>query len=160
MRLAILAALSLIVLSGCPREKRALEVSRKSVEVAAQSVALVDAEVASLYETAAAAALEECADRACYDAEVARWNKTVLAVGTMKRSLLTVEVALDAWEAGSPNGRLALRDAAACFLETLFRLQGLLSELDVRSPGLDQGIGYGVDLFGLDGVACPAGVGL
>jgi hypothetical protein len=157
MRLAILCSLALVLLAGCPREKRALNAARKAVEVAAQTVALVDAEHAAMYLEASSAALELCPDRACYDAHMKRWNKTVLAVSSMKQSLLTVEVALDAWEAGSVNGALNLRGAAACFLETLVRLQDLLTDLGADAPSLNHGISYGSDLFGLGGTACPAG---
>lgn len=155
MRIAILCTVALLALSGCPKEKRALNAARKSVEVAAQTVRLVDKEVATLYAGAADSCLDASLTREIYDACIARWDKTVQGVASMKQSLLLVEVALDAWEAGSPNGRLDLRGAAACFLETLVRLQGLLDGLGANTPALNSGINYGTDLFGLDGVACP-----
>lgn len=161
LRTLIACAALLVLATGCPKEKRALNASRKAVEVAAQTVDLVDSEFSSLYSGAAPLALEQCETRACYDDKMAKWNKGVLAVASMKQSLLAVEVALDAWEAGSPNGRADLGGAAACFLETLIRLQGLLTDLGVKSPGLDRGIGYGIDLFGFDsGIECPGGVTL
>lgn len=160
MRLAVLAAVALVALTGCPKEKRALSAARKSVEVAAQTVALIDREVADLYAPEAAQCLQAHETREGYQECMKRWDKTVLGVASMKQSLLLVEVALDAWEAGSPNGRDSLRDAAACFLESLVRLQTLLDDLGAETPALDSGIDYGRDLFGLHGVACPSGVTL
>jgi hypothetical protein len=157
VRTLIACAALLLLVAGCPKEKRALHAARKSVEVAAQTVALVDSEFSSLYAGSAPEALELCETRECYEERMAKWNRGVVAVASMKQSLLVVEVTLDAWEAGSPNGQLDLRGAAACFLETLIRLQVLLSDLGVNSPGLDRGIGYGLDLFGIEGTACPEG---
>lgn len=154
MRIAILCALSLVLLAGCPKEKRALNAARKAVEIAAQTVDLVDSEVASLYAEAGTTALAACEDRTCYDSAMRRWDKTVRGVVAMKGSLLLVETSLDAWEAGSPNGRANLLSAAACFLEGLLQLQGLLDGLGVNAPALDHGLEYTEGLFGLNSVAC------
>ena len=159
MKLRLLT-LSLIALTlvGCPKEKRALNAARKAVEVAAQTVDLVDAEVADLYGEASATALRECESRMCYDAALFRWNKTILAVNSMHRSLLLIETSLDAWEAGSPNGHNNLLGAAACFADSLATLSLLLDELDVNAPALDHGLDYVDNLFGTSGFACPVGV--
>lgn len=159
MKVTLFAALAVTVLvaSGCPREKRALNAARKAVEVAAQTVDLVDAEVADLYGEASAAALGACETRACYDAALRRWDKTVLAVNSMHRSLLLIETSLDAWEAGSPNGHNNLLGAAACFADSLATLSLLLDELDVQAPALDHGLDYVDNLFGTTGFLCPVG---
>lgn len=153
--LVLLLALSTLLV-GCPKEKRALNAARKAVEAAAQTLDLVDAEQANLYTEAAADALAACETRACYDAAMRRWDKTVLAVNSAKLSLLMVENALDAWEAGSPNGYNSLAGAAACFVESLLDLQRLLRDLDAPTPVLDQGLGYLETLFA-SGYACPVG---
>lgn len=145
------------LLGGCPKEKRALDTARKAVEVAAQTVALVDSEVANLFAGASAEALAACETRACYDAKMRRWDKTVLAVVSMKNSLLLVENALDAWEAGSPNGHNNLLGAAACFTDSLLRLQALLADVGAETPALDQGLSFVDNLFGHGGFACPVG---
>jgi hypothetical protein len=158
MRLLTAIALCLCVFAfGCPKEKRALNGARKAVEVAAETVLTVDKAVAVLYSEASAEALAACETRECYDAQLYHWNKTVVAVAMMKLNLLVVEASLDAWEAGSPNGRDNLRDAAACFLESLVRLEASLNVVGADVPALNNGISLGRDLFGLGGVACPAG---
>lgn len=155
--LLIILSLCALTLAGCPKERRALNGARKAVEVAAQTVDLIDAEVASLYADAATTALAACETRACYDSALRRWNKTVQAVNSMKFSLLSVENALDAWEAGSPNGHNNLLEAVACFAESLASLSALLTELDVHAPSLDRGLGYIDNLFGSGGLACAVG---
>lgn len=160
MRLALIVLLALsTLLAGCPREKRALNAARKAVEAAAQTVDLVDAEHASLYEAAAEACLEASSTRPEYDACIYKWDKTVLAVSSMKLSLLLVENALDTWEAGSPNGHNNLLSAAGCFTESLLRLQDLLRELDAPTPVLDRGLDYISDIF-KGGLVCSNGVTL
>lgn len=154
--LVILLACSMFLV-GCPKEKRALNGARKAVEVAAQTVDLVDAEVAVLYTDASDTAIAECDTLACYDSEMRRWSKTVLAVSSMKTSLLLVENALDAWEVGSPNGHNNLLGAAACFAESLVQLHALLTDLDVKAPALDHGLDYIDNIFGSSGFACPIG---
>jgi len=153
---SVLAA-CVIAASGCPRETRALNAARKAVEVAAMTVDLVDAEVATLYRTEADAALVACETRTCYRNKLRRWDKTVAAVVTMKHSLLIVENSLDTWEAGSPNGQNNLLGAAACFAQALAELQALLTELDVRAPALDHGLEYIDNLFGTGSFACTVG---
>jgi len=158
MRAAFLVlAACAVVLAGCPKEKRALNAARKAVEVAASTVDLVDAEVSTMYTAAATECLESSDDRPAYETCVRRWNKTVLAVVSMKNSLLLVENSLDAWEAGSPNGRNNLLSAVACFSESLLRLQDILSDLGANTPALDQGLDYVDNLFGHSGFACPIG---
>lgn len=156
LRITILALMAL-VLVGCPREKRALEASRKAVEVAAMTVDLVDQQVASLFLEASSAALEACETRTCYRDLMRKWDKAVIAVVGMKSSLHLVETSLDAWEAGSPIGQSSLLGAAACFLDSLSLLQDLLSDLDVSAPALNHGLDYVDALFGLSGTACPQG---
>ena len=158
MKLQIIAlALVALALVGCPRETRALNAARKAVEVAAQTVDLVDAEVAALYRVEADAALEACETRTCYRDKLRRWDKTVVAVVAMKHSLLLVEHSLDTWEAGSPNGQNNLLGAAACFAQALVDLQSLLTELDVNAPALDHGLDYIDNLFGSGSFACTIG---
>lgn len=156
VRLFILA-LCMLTLAGCPREKRALEASRRAVEVTAQLVAIVDTEVSTGYTAAANDALVDCSTSDCYRGKMAKWDKTVVAVTTMKSSLLLVETSLDAWEAGSPNGKRNLLDAAACFVDTLVHLQSLLADVGARTATLTHAVAYADALFGLDGSTCPAG---
>lgn len=158
MKKLLVLALGLLVLSGCPREKRALDASRKAVEAAAELVHLVDVEVALEYKLVAEATLAECDTSSCYDEKMGKWNKTVFAVAQMKSSLHVVELALDSWEAGSPNGRDNLRSAAACFLDTLTQLQVLLSDVGAKTSTLTHGLSFARDLFDLEGGACPVGV--
>ncbi len=158
MKALILILMGSILLVGCPREKRALNGARKAVEIAAQTVDLVDSEVAILYTEAAVDAIVDCVDSECYSSKMRRWDKTVLAVVTMKTSLLLVENTLDVWEAGSPNGRNSLLGAAACFIESMVKLQTLLAGLDVKAPALDSGLNYTDELFGTGGIVCPIGV--
>jgi hypothetical protein len=156
-KLFLFAALAVAVLvSGCPKEKRALNGARKAVEIAAQTVDLVDAEVASLYTTASDHLFRYCETQVCYDSGMRRWNKTVVAVNSMKFSLLSVENSLDAWEAGSPNGQNNLLGAVACFAESLVNLSALLDELDVKASALDNGLDYINNLFG-SSLACTVG---
>lgn len=157
MKRLVIMALSLLVLTGCPREKRAMEVSRKAVEVTAQLVQVVDQQVAGDYALAAAAALEACDTSTCYAGKMNKWNKAIQAVASMKTSLLIVEGSLDAWAAGSPNGAQNMRDAAACFLSTLGQLQRLLSDVGARTSTLAHVLAVGQSLFGLTSDACPAG---
>lgn len=158
MRLLQISALALLVLAaGCPKEKKALNIARKSVEIAAHTVLLVDLEVSLLYEDARTAALAECAERVCYADKMVRWDKTVLAVDSMKLSLLTLDTALDAWEAGSPNGRDNLLGAAACFVETMVNVQSLLAVLGTDVPIINQGLATVSGMFGSSGIACPTG---
>lgn len=153
-----MSALALLVLAaGCPKEKRALNIARKSVEISAQTVLLADLEVSFLYTDAAASALDNCTDRACYDGVMRRWDKTVVAVNSMKVSLLSLETALDAWEAGSPNGQDNLLGAAACFVKTMVNVQVLLAELGTDVPSINQGLATVSGLFGEGGIACPVG---
>lgn len=155
MRFALICTLALsVLLVGCPKEKRAQNHARKAVEAAALTVDLVDAEVADLYQDAAASALVACDERPCYDAAMRRWDKTVLAVNSMKRSLLIVEGALDAWQSGSPNGQANLLGSAGCFLGTMVELHVLLVDLGARAPALEQGLSFVDNLFG-GNLACP-----
>ena len=158
MRLVLVALLALSVfMVGCPKERRALDVARKAVEATAQTVDLIDAEAAALYTAAAGEALAACDTRPCYASAMRKWNKTVLAVNSMKLSLLVVENALDAWAAGSPNGQNNLLGAAACFFDSMVDLHILLAELDAPAPVLEQGLDYVRNLFGTSGYACPVG---
>jgi hypothetical protein len=153
--LVILLACS-VFLVGCPKEKRALNAARKAVEVAAQTVALVDTETANLYRDAANVCLEASSTSPEYVACMVKWDKMVLSVGAMKNSLLLVEHSLDAWEAGSPNGENNLLGAAGCFHESLLRLQAILRDLGVDAPHLDFGLTYISGLF-KGGLTCPIG---
>ena len=137
MRFALVTLLACsMFLVGCPKEKRAINAARKAVEVAAQTVDTVDAEHAALYTDAAATCLASHETSTGYRACVSKWDKTVLAVNSMKLSLLMVENSLDAWEAGSPNGFNNLIGAAACFTDSLLNLQGLLREVGAATPYL------------------------
>jgi len=159
MRLLQILALSFLVLAaGCPKEKRALNIARKSVEISAQTVQLADLQVSFLYQDAAETCLASWDTRASYDACIAKWDKTVLAVNAMKISLLSLETALDAWEAGSPNGRDNLLGAAACFVETMVNVQSLLAVLGTDVPAINQGLATVSGMFGEGGIACPQGV--
>lgn len=161
MRVAVLAALALVMLSGCPKERRALNAARKAVELSAETVAVVDVEVAAVYTATAEAALAECENavdgRACYAAATRGASRAVQAVKSAKLSLLAIQSALDAWEAGSPNGRANFREAAGCFLHTLIGLDVLLGDLGINLPNLTTTITVGLDLLGFDESAavCP-----
>jgi hypothetical protein len=155
----VLLALTLVLsvfLVGCPKEKRALNYARKAVEASALTVDLVDSEVADLYAGAATEALAACDDRACYSAAMRKWDKTVLAVNSMKRSLLIVEGSLDAWEAGSPNGQNNLLNAAGCFLGSMVELHIMLNDLGAKAPALDQGLTFVNNIFGAN-LSCNVG---
>ena len=160
MKALLLILMGSLILVGCPKEKRALDTARKAVEITAQTVDLIDSEVSMLYTEAALLVLSNCSESACYELQMRRWNKTVLAVASMRTSILFIETSLDAWEAGSPNGRNSLLGAAACFIESMFELQILLRGLDANAPALDQGLDYVGDLFGTGAVSCPIGAGL
>jgi hypothetical protein len=155
-RLLVTLLVCSLFLVGCPKEKRALNAARKAVEVAAQTVDLVDTETANLYRVAATECLEASSTQKEYSACMVKWDKMVPAVGAMKNSLLLVEHALDAWEAGSPNGENNLLGAAGCLHESLLRLQGILRELGVDAPHLDFGLTYIAGLF-KGGLTCPIG---
>ena len=150
MRIAILCALSLVLLAGCPKERRALDASRKAVELSAETLAVVDAEYGRVYAEKAAVALEQCETRGCYRDRMRGLDKGVRAVDTAKLSLLAIQSSLDAWEAGSPNGQTNFRRAAGCFLHTLVGLQHLLVELGVNMPNLETTIQIGIDMLGFD----------
>jgi hypothetical protein len=157
MRSSIILLLACsMLLMGCPKEKRALNVARKAVEASAMTVDLIDAEASDLYTEAAASALASCETRVCYDSSMRKWNKTVLAVSSMKRSLLIVEGSLDAWEAGSPNGQNNLLNAAGCFLGSMVELHLLLNDVGARAPALEQGLSFVYNLFGAS-LSCNVG---
>lgn len=154
--LLALALVFSVLLVGCPKEKRALNYARKAVEASAMTVDLVDSEVADLYADAAADALAACDDRACYDAALRKWNKTVLAVNSMKRSLHIVEGALDAWAAGSPSGQANMLNAAGCFLGSMVELHIMLVDLGAKAPALEQGLNFVNNIFGAN-LSCNVG---
>ena len=153
-RITLTLLCCMVLISGCEREKKAIKTARKALEVAAQTVQLVDEQTADLYTEASLSALEACGTRVCYETEMARWDKMVKASVAMKRSLLTVEIALDAWEAGSPNGSADIRRAAGCFIGAMLELESLIQGLGAEVQGLGIGIQHGKDLFGLTGEEC------
>lgn len=142
------------LLSGCPKEKRALEVSRKTVELTAQVVVTVDREVATLYAEAAQEALAACETRLCYNGKMENWDKTAKAVAGAQASLKALDTALDVWESGSPNGQQNFLRAAGCLFDTLLHVSSLLDVVGVDVPNLGIAIDLGRNLLGSTGITC------
>lgn len=154
--LGCLAFFLLVFAVGCPKEKRAIEAAQKAVELSAETVDVLDVEFNKFQMEAGEQALEECPDSECFYKRMEPYQKGTTVIASMKLSLLTLDSTLEAWEAGSPNGRSNFREAAACFLYTLMRLDQLLEGVGVDLPNLQYAIDTGVDLLGFeDGFTCP-----
>jgi hypothetical protein len=104
--------------------------------VSAEAVAAADQAVAVEYTAAHQRAMDEAATLGSYRQRMERWNRAEEALRAAKGALLTLDAAVDAWEAtGSPNG---FRSAAACGVTALRELVAVLEVVHVNVPQLVQ----------------------
>jgi len=122
-----LVALALgLTLAGCHGFERG---ARTALDVSAHAIVAVDADLAPRYEAAAEVALAAAADRAEYEARMARWNAAEVALRTARSSLLAAESGIDAADTGGE-----VRSVVGCVGVALGRVLDALAEVDISPP--------------------------
>lgn len=118
---------------------------RQTVEAAAVSHVAIDAETALLASQAGERCLDASDSWTEYDACMHVWYDAEIALRAARASLLSLERAADAWEAGGEEEWASL---AACVAESLERLMSALADAGVDVPeeiattlGLVRGLG-------------------